>query len=293
MVNGQPLVSIGMPVYNGAKYIRQSVDSLLAQSYQNLELQISDNASTDDTEAICRSYLGKDDRVRYQRNPDNIGLKENWRRVLQLASGDYFMWAACDDHWSANYIEALLECLRASPNAILAAGKTLYIGADGNRRNLDPDDAPGRDHGAHLRKGKQLLQQHAHNWLHGVFHRRALVQLAPSFFAANPWGADMVFLLEICLSREIVGSDTAVMYKRVTGVSGPKTPRQRVKWQCWFAWALLQVIRRSSLSAEDKRDLFNTYMAYLRWLYFRRGVLPWAKLWGKAAFHWSTGIDRP
>lgn len=291
--SSQPLVSIGIPVYNGGQHIRQAVESLLAQSYANCQLQISDNASTDDTEEICRFYLTKDARVRYHRNPSNVGMKENWRRVLQLASGDYFMWAACDDYWSPNYIETLVECLQAHPRAILAAGKTLYVDAQGNPHTLDPDDAPVRHFNAHLATAKQVLQQHAHNWLHGLFPRETLLKVAPSFFAGNPWGADVVFLLQICLSDEVVGSDAAVMYKRVSGISGPKTPRQRVAWQCWFARALWQVIRRSSLSPSDKRELFNTYVLYLKWLYLRRGVVSFAKLWGKAIYQWSIGVDRP
>jgi len=285
-------VSIGLPVFNGEKYIQPALDSLLAQSYDNFELNISDNASTDGTEAICRLYAAKDHRVHYYRQPRNVGLMGNWRCVLQLASGEYFMWAQHDDCWSMNYIGTLLECLLACPSAILAAGRTLYIDGDGNAYHLDPDDAPVCHGNRNLSTAKQLLLQHAQGWLHGLFRRDELLRLAPTFFAADPWGADIVFLLELCLSKEIVGSDAAAMYKRATGVSGPKTPRQRVKWQCWFAGALLQVIRKSSLSTNEKREVFKAYVLYLKWLYFRRGILSWAELWGRAGFDWLLGINR-
>ena len=157
---------------------------------------------------------------------------------------------------------------------------------------LDPDDAPVRhDHG-NLSTAKQLLQQHAQGWLLGLFRRDELLRLVPTFFAADPWGADIVFLLELSLSKEIVGSDAAVLYKRVSGMNGPKTPRQRVKWQCWFAGALLQVIRKSSLSTNEKREVFKAYVLYLKWLYFRRGIISWTKLWGRAGFDWLLGINR-
>jgi len=287
-----PVVSIGLPVFNGEKYIPQALNSLLAQSYDNFELNISDNASTDGTEEICRLYAAKDNRVHYYRHASNVGLMGNWRRVLQLATGEYFMWAPHDDCWSKNYVGTLLECLLARPGAILAAGRTLYIDSDGNPYHLDPDDAPVRHGNGNLSTAKQLLLQHAQGWLHGLFRRDDLLRLAPTFFAADPWGADIVFLLELCLSQEIVGSDAAVLYKRATGVSGPKTPRQRVKWQCWFAGALLQVIRKSSLSTNEKREVFKAYVLYLKWLYFRRGVLSWAQLWGRAGFDWLLGINR-
>jgi len=294
MMDNKPSVSIGMPVYNGEKYIEQALDSLLAQSYENFELNISDNASTDSTEEICRSYAAKDDRVHYHRNPRNLGLMENWRRVLQLAAGEYFMWAAYDDCWSLNYIETLLECLLTCPHAILAAPRTLYINADGGSLRRAPDDAPARYPNANLSRAKQLLQQHATSWLHGLYRRDELLRLVPTFFAADPWGADIVFLLQVALSNEIVGSDAAIMYKRVTGMSErPKTPRQSVKWQCWFAWALLQVIRKSFLSTNEKGELFKAYVLYLKWLYFGRGIIPWAKLWGRAGIHWLIGVDRP
>jgi hypothetical protein len=216
----------------------------------------------------------------------------NWRCVLQLASGEYFMWAQHDDCWSMNYIETLLECLLACPSAILAAGRTLFIDVDGNPYHIDPDDAPVRHDNGNLSAAKQLLQQHAHGWLHGLFCRDELLRLVPTFFAADPLGADMVFLLELCLGKELVGSNAVVMYKRATGVSGQKTPRQRVKWQCWFAGALLQVIRKSSLSTIEKREVFKAYVLYLKWMYFRRGITSWAKLWGRAGFDWLLGIDQ-
>jgi glycosyltransferase involved in cell wall biosynthesis len=293
MAYGEPLVSIGMPVYNGADYIQQALDSLLAQSYANLEINISDNASTDGTEEICRLYLAKDDRIHYHRNPRNIGLMGNWRRVLELASGEYFMWAACDDVWSTNYVATLLECLLMHPQAVLSAPRTLFINPDGSPSHLEPDDAPGRYANMHVGTAKQLFQQHAMGWLYGIYRKEELGRWVHTFFEADPFGADILFLLQVCLNTEIVGSDAAIMYKRVTYITGPKTPRQRVKWQCWFARALFEVIRHSALSAEEKRELFKAYVNYLRWFYFRRGVISWAKLWGKAGLHWLIGVDWP
>jgi hypothetical protein len=98
-------------------------------------------------------------------------------------------------------------------------------------------------------------------------------------------------LLELCLSQDIVGSNAAVLYKRATGVSGQKTARQRVKWQCWFAGALLQVIRKSSLSTTEKREVFKAYVLYLKWMYFRRGILSLAKLWSRAGVDWLIGME--
>jgi len=99
-----PKVSVGMPVFNGEKFIREALDSLLAQTFTDFELIISDNASTDKTEAICRKYAIKDKRIRYVRQSKNRGGVNNFKWVLDAAVGEYFMWAACDDKWSKTYL---------------------------------------------------------------------------------------------------------------------------------------------------------------------------------------------
>jgi len=113
----KPLVSIGMPVYNGAKFIREALDSLLAQTFTDFELIISDNASTDETEAICREYAAKDARIRYIRQPENRGALANFQFVLDEAVGEYFMWAAADDRRHPSALERMIEVFEQNPNA--------------------------------------------------------------------------------------------------------------------------------------------------------------------------------
>ena len=103
-----PQVSIGMPVYNGEATICEALDSLLAQTFTDFELIISDNASTDGTEAICREYAAQDARIRYVRQVANLGGAANFQFVLDEAVGEYFMWAACDDIREDGFIEKLL-----------------------------------------------------------------------------------------------------------------------------------------------------------------------------------------
>ena len=105
----RPKVSIGMPVYNGEVFIRDALDSLVAQSFANFELIISDNASTDHTEAICRRYASQDSRINYVRQTKNIGADANFQFVLDKATGEYFMWNAADDFRSKDCIEYYLS----------------------------------------------------------------------------------------------------------------------------------------------------------------------------------------
>jgi glycosyltransferase involved in cell wall biosynthesis len=104
MAQALPRVSIGMPVYNGAQYIREALDSLLAQTFTDFELIISDNASTDNTQAICEEYARRDSRIRYVRQSENIGATSNFSFVLNQARSDLFMWAAHDDLWAPDFL---------------------------------------------------------------------------------------------------------------------------------------------------------------------------------------------
>jgi glycosyltransferase involved in cell wall biosynthesis len=115
-----PTVTIGLPVYNGGEYLESSIESLLGQTYRDFELVISDNASTDGTEAVCRAFAGRDSRVVYTRLAENIGGVANHTRVLQLARGKYFMWASSDDLWQPTYVERCCAVLDADPSVVVA-----------------------------------------------------------------------------------------------------------------------------------------------------------------------------
>lgn len=104
------IVSIGLPVYNGEKYLSQTLDSLLAQSYSNFEIIVSDNCSNDMTAIIVTEYIKKDSRIKYFRQELNIGAARNWKFVLNNSDGDYFFWASCDDYYDRSFIENLIKC---------------------------------------------------------------------------------------------------------------------------------------------------------------------------------------
>jgi glycosyltransferase involved in cell wall biosynthesis len=97
MAPNKPRVSLGMPVYNGERYLEKTFDSVLAQTYKDFELVISDNGSTDRTQAICERYAKMDSRVKYHRNSKNIGIAPNFNRVYELSPSEYFKWTDYDD----------------------------------------------------------------------------------------------------------------------------------------------------------------------------------------------------
>lgn len=120
----RPLVSVGVPVFNGEKGLARCLDSLLAQDYRNIEIVISDNASTDATPEICARYAATDPRVRYSRAEQNRGSSWNFNRVFDLSSGEYFMWAAHDDERHSSFVSACAERLEERPDAVLCAAHT-------------------------------------------------------------------------------------------------------------------------------------------------------------------------
>lgn len=124
-----PKVSIGLPVYNGARYVREALDSLLAQTFTDFELIVSDNASTDETEGICREYAARDSRIRYIRQPVNRGAMGNFLFVLEEARGPYFMWAAGDDRWDPRWVGALVS--QHGPGVVVAFGSVTSFEDDG------------------------------------------------------------------------------------------------------------------------------------------------------------------
>jgi glycosyltransferase involved in cell wall biosynthesis len=115
-----PRLTIGLPVYNGENYLAESIDALLAQTYTDFELVISDNASADGTEEICRKYAAGDDRIRYVKQPVNIGAAPNHNFLVDQARGELFKWAAHDDLFAPRLVESCVELLDANHDAALA-----------------------------------------------------------------------------------------------------------------------------------------------------------------------------
>lgn len=128
-----PLVSIGLPVYNEARHVDAALSALRAQDYPNLEIIVCDNASTDDTLAICRKHAADDPRIRIEAAASNLGVTGNFRRAFELAAGDYFMWASGHDLWSPGLVSECAGLLAAHPGACLAYASCDWIGPDGQR----------------------------------------------------------------------------------------------------------------------------------------------------------------
>lgn len=134
----RPLLSIGIPVWNGEQFLRQTIESLLAQDYGNIELILLDNLSTDGTARICQEFAEKDPRVRFLRDTESVTAMEGHKRVARMARGDLFMGACDDDVYDTNYVSTLAARVLGNPEVGLAYGALAYISTDGEKSFEEP-----------------------------------------------------------------------------------------------------------------------------------------------------------
>jgi glycosyltransferase involved in cell wall biosynthesis len=192
----KPRVCIGVPVYNGENYLAQAIESLLAQTFTHFRIIISDNASTDGTEEICRSYMRRDRRVAYHRNPVNRGAAWNFNRVVDLADAEYFAWAAHDDCYAPEYLARCVAALDATPHAICCYPTSLVIDAQGEVLAAHRDSADATAASPVARFAQLLWHADGCHILFGVM-RRAVLRTTRGM-GAYP-ASDMVLLAELGL----------------------------------------------------------------------------------------------
>ena len=125
-----PKLTIGIPVYNGELFIKKAIESILAQTFTDFELIISDNSSTDSTPKICQDFLNKDNRIQIFTQKKNIGIHRNFNFLLSQAKGEYFAWAAVDDHLDDDFMEKNLKVLESNSSIVSSVGKIIPYGVD-------------------------------------------------------------------------------------------------------------------------------------------------------------------
>lgn len=210
--NGQPRVSIGLPVYNGERYVADAIDAILAQTFADFELIICDNDSQDRTEEICRAYIARDPRVRYYRAAKNLGAAANYRRTFELAKGEYFKWATYDDLCAPEYVARCVAVLDRDPSVALAYGKTRLIDEHGHVISEYEDNL----HLCNQRPSDRFMQFVQKfclsNPMYGVMRSAALrkTRLLGSFI-----GADIPLLAELTLQGKFFEIPEYLFYRRL------------------------------------------------------------------------------
>jgi glycosyltransferase involved in cell wall biosynthesis len=211
-VRNRPLVNIGLPVYNGEQYLTEALNSLLAQTYAEFELIICDNASTDRTEEICRTYAVMDTRIRYIRNETNIGAARNYMHAFECSSAKYFRWATCDDLTGPEFLTRCVEVLDREPTVVLAYPKTKLMNENGEILSEYED-------GLHLQSSKagdrftRLLQNlRLCNAIYGLMRTEVVKRIAP---LGSYISSDICFLGELSLHGKFWEVPEFLFYRRI------------------------------------------------------------------------------
>ena len=271
-------VTIGLPVYNGGMFIERALNSFLAQDFEDFELIISDNASEDDTEDICRKYVRKDHRISYHRFEINTGASKNFNHVFNLSHGEYFKWAACDDECHPSFLSLCVDALRNAPESVVMVypqaelidqlGKTIRKGSD-----LRP----------YRRLACVLRGMNLCDPVFGLYKKKYLqkTNLIGPFF-----GADNVLLAEMAMLGEIREVDEILFRLRAHSQRSMKanpSARARAAWYDpsaagklfimpnWERMVLemLKAVRRSKLHPVDMAQCFLTVPGVHYWRRFR------------------------
>lgn len=174
-----PMLAIGMPVYNGERFLPKALDSLLCQTFSDFQILLSDNASTDSTEEIGRQYAARDRRVRYSRNQRNMGAGWNFLHVYELATGKYYKQAAHDDFCEPTFLETCIRVLEQDYETVVAHTKTRIVDPDGAL--VEDYECPLRTDDADpvVRFADLVLINHRCFPIFGVHRRSALNRLPP------------------------------------------------------------------------------------------------------------------
>jgi len=224
-----PVVSVGLPVFNGENFLALALESLLGQTYGDFEIIVSDNASTDATEDIARSFVRHDDRMRYYRNDRNLGANPNYNRTFALARGEYFRWHAHDDICDPKYLECAVDILGSDPSVSLVHCRTRYIDRNGDPLvalrdgYLDPDGFVERlvqDEGAAtlLESPRAAVRFDAVvnrlSVFFDVFGLARTTDVRRTMLMRAFYGTDKVFLAEMALKGRLIRLDEELFHRR-------------------------------------------------------------------------------
>lgn len=229
----QPIISVGMPVFNGEQYIAQAIKTVLDQTMGNFELIISDNASTDQTESICRKFAAQDDRIRYIRNSCNIGAARNYNQLFQQSVGKYFRWLNADDLCSPMTHEKCLAVMEAHPDAAMCYGKTDIINADGGLLEHYEDRLDLQQKSVTERFFKFWEVVGLTNAIYGLMRRSALEKTSLMGNGTFP-AADINLMAELIMHGKFIEIPDTLFFRRMHEMASSwDRSNQSVQQQFW------------------------------------------------------------
>lgn len=266
-----------MPVYNGEKYIEAALDSILSQTFTNFELIISDNASTDRTAEICKSYTAKDKRIQFFRSEKNLGASPNFNRVFKLSSGEYFKWAAHDDILAPEFLSRCVDVLNQNPTTVLCYPKARIIDENGKFLGVHTFKADINSPKPQIRFRNLVLNPDTAFQVFGLM--RANIARKTRLIGNYP-ASDLVLLAELVLYGDFIEIPEPLFFPRYhpdQSIKGQwRVERDRVLWfdtslegrillpKWLYLLAYLQSINRSPVKRYEK---IFCYAQMVRWVF--------------------------
>jgi glycosyltransferase involved in cell wall biosynthesis len=264
----EPLVSIGLPVRNGEPTIGRAVRSVLEQGHARLELVISDNASDDGTEEICQELARSDARVRYVRQPQNIGLIPNFYAVLHQARGTYFKWIGHDDWLAPTYVGRCVEVLDDDPALILVTTKQCHVGAGGEvaSASYDRDELQSPRPIERFREMLRVLNGGLLDPLYGMIRPDPVAAL-PRPIMLNE---DLVFAGRLALAGRLAHIDEVLSYRGEAPPATRAATARRLGVPAWQACVtnllmsreLLVAVREAGLAPRERREAMTAILRF-------------------------------
>jgi glycosyltransferase involved in cell wall biosynthesis len=262
LVMQNPDVSVGMPVYNAAAWLEASIRCILEQSFANLELILSDNASTDASPEICARFASADSRVRFVRQPRNVGANQNYLFVQQQARGKYFKWASSNDLCEPAFLQRCIAALEQEPDAVLAApAAAIFQDTPSDAQPYEQDLRVTAD-SATERLRQYFAIPGLNNAINGVF-RLAPLQACLPLGVFN--GADIVLMAELAVRGKMLMVPERLFLRRVSPAAATSYRSKReaelhlapeskrpLRWQNWTYHARL--VRGVARAARPGRE---------------------------------------
>jgi glycosyltransferase involved in cell wall biosynthesis len=282
-------VTVGLPVFNGARYLPSALEGLAAQTYTDLEIVISDNCSTDETEEICRAFAAQDERVRYIRRTENRGAAWNFNSVVAESSSRYFKWAAADDVLAPNCVERCVEVLdETDGSVVLVYPQTKLIDEEGAFIGDWHDRVDLRQAAAHERLRSLIQNLILGHPLFGVVRREALGR---THLNGSYPSSDYVLLAELALLGEIRQIEEPLFFRRVHPESSRNANASPEELAEWFGADSATRHEFTRLTAEHVRIILSSPIApreRLRCLVTFLDV--WARRHGARLFEENVGL---
>ncbi len=262
MMKESPLISVGIPVYNEERFLKQTLASIVAIDYPNLEIIIVDNGSTDSSPDICRTFASQDPRILYHREAENRGAIFSWNKTFALSHGKYFFWSGGHDLWNPQCIALCCNQLEQHRDAVLAFPRTTIINQEGREiETMNESSFDSRNLSAEQRYVFVLRNLDKCNILHGLWRRSSL---EGSVLFSSQWGPDVLLIAQMTLRGSFLSVPEAQWFRRIVRIPETQTLRDQRIAQFFNPQISKNAQEAKRILRQSKKDSRNAHYMIIR-----------------------------